>query len=91
MRATKRRSLSQFFAIGRPAVTLSPAQARTESHKIAQQNCLTVFCKSTIGEMVLSNCARSSLLPQAGRYFVSLAIGAADVWIARRCHRVDLS
>jgi hypothetical protein len=83
MRATKRRSLSQFFAIGRPAVTLSPAQARTESHKIAQQNCLTVFCKSTIGEMVLSNCARSSLLP--------LAIGAADVWIARRRHRVDLS
>src|SRR5712671_6641360 len=37
---------------------------RTESHNIAQHLCLTVLCRSNIGEMVLSNCARSPMLPQ---------------------------
>jgi len=33
------------------------AQDRTKIAHDAQQNCLTVFYKSTIGEMVMSNCA----------------------------------
>jgi len=66
-------------------VTLSPARIGTRSH---QQNCLTVFCKRLLAKWS-RRIAPQILLPLSGRYFVSLAICAADVWIAPTLHRVD--